>query len=85
MNELKAVLRFADQGLSQRQIEASCALGYVTVSDYLIRARASGLRYKDIAHWPDEQLLAAAGIASPVPRRWCRTTKLDFAAIQRDR
>ncbi len=84
MNKLKTVLRLADQGLSQRQIAASCALGQATVSDYLTRARAAGLRYEDISGWPDEQLLAALGVPQPTPRQWRRTAEPDFASIQRE-
>lgn len=84
MNKLKVVLRLADQGLSQRQIAASCALGQSTVSDYLTRARAAGLRYEDIADWPDEQLLASLGVPEPAPRQWRRTAEPDFASIRRE-
>lgn len=84
MNKLKAVLRLAGQGLSQRQIAVSCALGQATVSDYLTRAKAAHLAYHDVADWPDQQLLAALGIARASTRQWRKSAEPDCSAIQHE-
>jgi len=84
MNKLRTVLRLAEQGLSQRQIAASCALGQATVSDYLTRAKAAGLRFSEVHDWPDPQLLTALGVARPSARQWRRAAEPDFATIQHE-
>jgi transposase len=43
MHKIKAVLRLAGLGLSQRQIALSCQIGQATVSDYLRLADQAGL------------------------------------------
>jgi len=84
MNKLRTVLRLAEQGLSQRQIAASCALGQATVSDYLIRAKAADLCLGAVSGWPDPQLHTALGVARPSARQWWQSVESEFVAIQHE-
>ena len=57
MRKVKEVLRLRwECGLSYRQIARSCAVGRATVADYVHRATAAGLSWKQVAELDDNTL-----------------------------
>lgn len=59
MRRVKEILWLAHElGYSLRQIAKSVRLGHTSVSDYLARAEAAGLRYEDIAEKSEAELEA---------------------------
>jgi transposase len=59
MRKIREVLRLKlDCGCSQGQIAASCQLSQSTVSDYVARARGSGLSWQDVQALSDAELEA---------------------------
>ncbi len=59
MRKIREVLRLKfESGRPHRQIAASCQLGLGTVSDYIQRARASGLSWQDAQKLTDVELEA---------------------------
>lgn len=84
MHKIKAVLRLAGLGLSQRQIALSCQIGQATVSDYLSLADQAGLRWPDVADWDEDRLLAALLPAQRTAPAWRKTAEPDFAAMRRE-
>ena len=84
MHKIKAVLRLAGLGLSQRQIALSCQIGQATVSDYLRLADQAGLRWPDVADWDEDRLLAALSPPQRTAPVWRKTAEPDFAAMRRE-
>lgn len=84
MHKIKAVLRLAGLGLSQRQIALSCQIGQATVSDYLRLADQAGLRWPDVADWDEDRLLAALSPPQRTAPAWRKTAEPDFAAMRRE-
>jgi len=80
MRKIREVLRLKlDCGRPQREIAASCQLGQSTVSDYVARARASGLSWQDIQQLSDAELEArlfkhrqhvATATRAPIDLEW---------------
>ena len=61
MNRLKEILRLSlERGLSQRKVARALRVGNGTVSEYLGRARAVGVRWPLPAELEDEERLEAA-------------------------
>ncbi len=59
MRKIREVLRLKHElGLSHRQVAASCQIGLGTVSEYLQRARASGVCWADVSQLTDAELEA---------------------------
>jgi len=57
MRKIREVLRLRwEQGLSHREIAASCRIGYGTVVDYLRRATGAGCTWPLPEEWTDTQL-----------------------------
>lgn len=85
MHKIKAVLRLAGLGLSQRQIALSCQIGQATVSDYLRLAEQAGLKWPDVSDWDEDRLLAALLplVQRPAPT-WRKAAEPDFAAMRRE-
>jgi transposase len=84
MHKIKAVLRLAGLGLSQRQIALSCQIGQATVSDYLRLADQAGLRWPDVADWDEDRLLAALSPPQRSTPVWRKTAEPDFSAMRRE-
>ncbi|OGV61545.1 MAG: hypothetical protein A3K18_06990 [Lentisphaerae bacterium RIFOXYA12_64_32] len=84
MHKIKAVLRLAGLGLSQRQIALSCQIGQATVSDYLSLADQAGLRWPDVADWDEDRLLAALSPPQRAAPAWRKAAEPDFAAMRRE-
>ena len=84
MHKIKAVLRLAGLGLSQRQIALSCQIGQATVSDYLRLADQAGLRWPDMADWDEDRLLAALSPPQRTAPVWRKTAEPDFSAMRRE-
>ena len=82
MHKIKAVLRLAGLGLSQRQIALSCQIGQATVSDYLRLADQAGLRWPDVADWDEDRLLAALSPPQRTAPVWRKTAEPDFSAMR---
>ena len=67
MRRVKEILRLAHElGYSLRQIAKSVRLGRTSVSDYLTRAEAAGVRYEDIAGKSEAEIEALL-FAGPEP------------------
>jgi transposase len=84
MHKIKAVLRLAGLGLSQRQIALSCQIGQATVSDYLRLADQAGLRWPDVSDWDEDRLLAALSPPQRAAPVWRKTAEPDFSAMRRE-
>lgn len=84
MHKIKAVLRLAGLGLSQRQIALSCQIGQATVSDYLSLADQAGLRWPDVADWDEDRLLAALLPPQRAAPAWRKAAEPDFASMRRE-
>lgn len=57
MRKIREVLRLKlESGRTHREIAASCQLGLGTVSDYLSRARSSGVSWQDVQALSDAEL-----------------------------
>ena len=66
MRKIREVLRLRwEQGLSHRQIVASCRLGQGTVAEYLRRASAAGLTWPLTPVSPLPNVIAPFAVAEP--------------------
>ena len=72
MRKIKEVLRLKyEYGLSVREIARSCQVSRTTVSEYLVRARAAGIDWQEVAELADagiEERLFPVPIPSSVKR-----------------
>jgi len=84
MQKIKTVLRLAGLGLSQRQIALSCQVGQATVSDYLRRAAAAGIRWPEVADWDEDRLRASLTAASNPALNWRKADDSGYAEIRRE-
>ncbi len=84
MHKIKAVLRLAGLGLSQRQIALSCQIGQATVSDYLRLAEQAGLKWPEVADWDEGRLRATLLPAQRPTPAWRKGAEPDFAAMRRE-
>jgi len=83
-HKIKAVLRLAGLGLSQRQIALSCQIGQATVCDYVSGADQAGLKWPDVADWDEDRLLAALLPTQRPAAAWRKAAEPDFASMRRE-
>jgi transposase len=84
MRKIKEVLRLRfELGMGQRQIARSCSIGQATVSGYLRRAEAAGLRWPLPEDWDEAKLNALLSGDAPVPTAETKRPLPDFADIHK--
>ena len=61
MSNFREILRLYELGYNQSEISRSCLVARSTVQDYIRRAQAKSLTFKDVSNWSDSTLRQALG------------------------
>jgi len=83
MSKVKEVLRLAEMGLNQTEIARAAGVSRSSVQDYIYRATANGVTYREIAELGEVEAQARLGKRTPGRRVSEAGIQVDMAEVER--
>jgi transposase len=84
VSKVKEVLRLAEMGLTQTEIARAAGAARSSVQDYIRRATASGMSYREVAELPESELYARLGKRTPGRRVTADGIQIELEEVERE-